>query len=60
MAATYPMTKFNMLNFRKQSEGKFTSQQKPNPSTGKQDTYYDVQNDAGYGFKVMTPPRHKL
>ena len=60
MAATYPMTKFNMLNFRKQSAGKFTSQQKQNPSTGKQETYYDVQNDAGYGFKVMTPPMNAL
>lgn len=54
------MTKFNMLDFRKQSEGKFTSQQKQNPSTGKQETYYDVQNDAGYGFKVMTPPMNAL
>jgi len=60
MTTSYPMTKFNMLNFRKQSEGKFTSQQKQNPSTGKQETYYDVQNDAGYGFKVMTPPMNAL
>lgn len=59
-AMTYPMTKFNMLNFRKQTSGKFTSQQKPNPSTGKQETYFDIQNDAGYGFKVITPPSNAL
>jgi hypothetical protein len=57
---TYPMTKFNMLNFRRQSEAKFVSTQRPNRETGKSETYYDIQNDAGYGFKVMTPPCNAL
>jgi len=57
---SYPLTNFNMLHFRRQSAPKFTSQQKSNPSTGKQETYYDIQNDAGYGFKVITPPCNAL
>ena len=59
-STTYPMTKFNFLNFRKQSEPKFTSQLKTNPATQKQETYYDIQNDSGYGYKVMTPPANAL
>ena len=57
---SFPMTKFNFLNFRKQSAPKFTSQLKTNPTTKKQETFYDVQNDSGYGFKVMTPPSNAL
>lgn len=58
--ASYTMTKFNMLNFRKQSAAKFTSQQKMNQTTGKQETMFDIQNDAGYGYKVVTPPCNAL
>ena len=44
------ITLFNMLNFRKQSAARFTSHQRLNPATGKLDTSFDIQNDAGYGF----------
>ena len=56
----YPMTKFNMLNFRKQSSPKFTSQQKLNSATGKQETVFDIVNDNGYPYKVMTSPCNTL
>lgn len=57
---SYPMTKFNMLNFRKQSAPKFTAQQKLNPVTGKQDTVFDIVNDAGYSYKVLSSPCNTL
>jgi hypothetical protein len=58
--STYKMTNFNALNFRKQGSAFFAEEKKQNPSTGKQETYYDIKNDAGYGFKVMTPPCNAL
>jgi len=57
---SFPMTNFNMLNFRRQSAPKFTSSQRLSHATGKQETFYDIQNDAGYGFKMMTPPCNAL
>ena len=57
---SFPMTNFNMLNFRRQSAPKFTSSQRLNKSTNKQETYFDIQNDAGYGFKMITPPCNAL
>ncbi len=52
----YPLPKFSMLNFRTQGAMKFTESQRMNKATGKQDTYFDFQNEAGYGYKIMTPP----
>jgi len=57
---TFKMTPFNMLNFRKQTAGNFTSKQKKNPASGKQETYHEIQNDAGYAYKVLTPPCNAL
>jgi len=54
------MTKFNVLNFRKQSAPKLTSSQRVNKRTGKPETYHDIQNDAGYSFKMVTPPCNAL
>ena len=52
----YPLPKFSMLNFRTQGDMKFAESQRLNKATGKQDTYFDFQNEAGYGYKLMTPP----
>lgn len=52
----YPLPKFSMLNFRTQGDMKFTESQRLNKATGKQDTYFDFQNEAGYNYKLMTPP----
>ena len=49
-----------MLNFRSQSAPKFMSSQRMSKVTGKQDTFYDIQNDAGYTFKMVTPPCNAL
>ena len=49
-----------MLNFRSQSVPKFLSSQRMSKVTGKQDTFYDIQNDAGYTFKMVTPPCNAL
>ena len=54
------MTNFSMLNFRRQSAPKFCSSQRLNKATNKQETYFDIQNDAGYGFKMITPPCNAL
>lgn len=53
---TYPLPKFTMLNFRTQGEMKFVENQRLSKATGKQETFYDFQNQAGYGYKLMTPP----
>ena len=60
MATSYPMTPFNKLNWRTQSVGIFKSEQKPNPATGKPETRHKIKNDAGYDYKVMTPPCNAL
>ena len=49
-----------MLNFRRQSAPKFNTSTRANPQTGKQETYHDIQNDAGYAYKVVTPPCEAL
>lgn len=56
----YPLPRFNLLNFRRQPEPKFVTSTRANASTGKQETYHDIQNDAGYGYKVVTPPCEAL
>ena len=56
----FPMTKFNVLNFRRQSAPKLTTSQRLNKRTNKQDTFHDIQNDAGYSFKMVTPPCNAL
>lgn len=53
---SYSLPNYNMLNFRRQSAPKFNSSTRVNPINGKQETYHDVQNDAGYAYKVVTPP----
>ena len=53
---SYPLPKFSMLNFRTQGDMNFTESQRLNKATGKQDTFYDFQNEAGYNYKLMTPP----
>ena len=52
----YSLPKFTMLNFRTQGEMKFSESQRLSKATGKQETFYDFQNEAGYGYKLMTPP----
>jgi len=54
------MTPFNKLNWRTQSVGTFKSEQKPNHITGKPEIRHKIHNDAGYDFKVMTPPCNAL
>ncbi len=56
----YPMTKFNMLNFRRQSTAKFVCNQRTNAETKKTETYYDIQNEGGWSFKVVSPPCNAL
>ena len=56
----FPLTKFNMLHYQKQSPPKFVEATRISRRTGKQETYFDIQNDAGYGFKMMTPPCNAL
>ena len=46
--------------FASQSAAKFTSTQRQSKVTGKQETFYDIQNDAGYTFKMVTPPCNSL
>ena len=55
-ANTYPLPKFTLLNFRTQGDLKFVETQRLSKATGKQETFYDFQNEAGYGYKLMTPP----
>lgn len=52
----YSLPRFDMLNFRKQSSPKFTSNTKKNPVSGKQETYHNIENEAGYAYKVVSPP----
>lgn len=52
----YPLPRFNMLNFRKQTAPKFVTTSKKNPTTNKQETYHSIENEAGYTYKVVTPP----
>lgn len=54
------MTNFAVLDFRRQSSPMFSSSQRANKSTGKQETYHDIKNDAGYSFKMVTPPCNAL
>ena len=56
----FPITKFSMLNYKKQSAPKFVEATRISRRTGKQENYFDIQNDAGYGFKMMTPPCNAL
>ena len=56
----YSLPNYAMLNFRSQSTPKFNSTQRLSKVTGKQETFYDVQNDAGYTFKMVTPPCNAL
>lgn len=53
---SYSLPRFTMLNFRRQGSPKFVSKMKKNPHTNKTETYEEIQNDAGYAFKAMTPP----
>lgn len=45
-----------MLNFRRQSKVTLVASQNLNRKTGKQETYYDLNNDAGYNARYATPP----
>lgn len=56
----YPLPNYKMLNFRRQSAAKFNTSTRANPTTGKQETYHNIQNDAGYAYKVVTPPCETL
>lgn len=51
---------YAVLDYRRQSAPMFTSSQRVNKSTGKQETYHDIKNDAGYSFKMVTPPCNAL
>ena len=50
------MTKFHMLNFRTQGEITLSESQRLNKRTGKQETFTDLSNNAGYAYKLMSPP----
>lgn len=54
------MTNFAALDYRRQSAPLLSSSQRVNKATGKQETYNDIQNDAGYTFKMVTPPCNAL
>lgn len=54
------MTNFAALDYRRQSAPLLSSSQRVNKTTGKQETYNDIQNDAGYTFKMVTPPCNAL
>lgn len=56
----FSLPSYAMLNFRKQSTPKFSSTQRQNKVTGKQESFYDIQNDGGYTFKMVTPPCNAL
>ena len=56
----FPMTPFSMLNYKKQSAPKFVEATRISRRTGKQENYFDIQNAAGYGFRMMTPPCNAL
>ena len=56
----YSLPNYKLLNFRRQSAPKFNSSTRANPRTGKQETYHDIQNTAGYAYKVVTPPCETL
>jgi len=58
--SSYPLPRFNLLNFRRVSNPKFSSSTRPSSKTGKQETYHNIENDAGYAFKVVTPPSEAL
>jgi hypothetical protein len=53
---SYSLPKFTMLNFRSQGDITLSESQRMNNSTGKQETFNDLSNDAGYAYKLMTPP----
>lgn len=53
---SYSLPRFDLLHFRKQNAPKFVSTSKKNPVTGKQETYHNIENDAGYAYKLVTPP----
>ena len=55
-SGSYGLPRFDMLDFRKQTSPKFVSTTKKNPVSGKQDTYHSIENEAGYAYKVVTPP----
>lgn len=57
---SYALPNFNMLNFRRQTDPKFLTTMKLNKATGKQESYHEVQNEAGYAYKVVTPPCEAL
>ena len=57
---SYALPKFTLLNFRTQGALKFAESQRLSNATGKQETFYDFQNEAGYGYKIMTPPCESL
>lgn len=50
------LPKFKMLNFRNQGAITLSESQRMNKSTGKQETFNDLSNEAGYAYKMMTPP----
>lgn len=52
----FPLPKFSMLNFRTQGELKFSESQKLSKITGKQESFCDFKNEAGFSYKLMTPP----
>ena len=54
------MTRFNVLNYRRQSAPKLTTSHRMNKRTNKQEAFHDIQNDAGYSFKMVTPPCNAL
>lgn len=45
-----------MLNFRTQGDITLSESQRLNKSTNKQETFSDLNNSAGYAYKMITPP----
>lgn len=52
----YSLPKFTRLNFRTQGKITLSESQRMNNSTGKQETFNDLSNEAGYAYKMMSPP----
>ena len=51
-----PLTAFNRLNFRKQSDVKVSETTRQDPRTKTTRSYINVDNDKGYPAKYLSPP----
>ena len=52
----YKFPPYALLNFRTQGDLSFKETSRTNPSTKKQETFYDFNNESGWSYKIVTPP----